>query len=740
MYFRDTVYFFLISMVLVVIKSEHAFAQTQYSAQDSVEIYDLLNAADQADLRGKMNTAFSLVDRAMKKSRQKNFLRGQAFSWLKLADLKLKSESSFSLDQYYDQASKIADRLTDHFLHGLIEIQRAQQKGRSGDYEAAEKHCLSALKYLEQTDSINYRAYTYNELGFILEKSGRYEEATQYNLIAIKLFEKSGNISESANTLGNQAVIYYKLGRKEDALRLFKQSAKVRNSIGDIKGLAATYGNIATVYMPINEDSADKYYSLQLLNAQKSGIQANIGQAYTNNIALKRKQSKFSEALEFETKAIRLFSEMGDKEKLGMRYISAGGLYHKLDDSLKAEKHFAIAEQIGRALKSKPMLQELYLRKSQFYQERKDFARALEYIESYHIYKDSLINEKTATNIAELELKFETAEKDNEISRLRSASEIQRLELEHRQALLNGNQLEALKKEQAILLLKQDQKLKEEDIKLKEELLKRQALVVKNNEQQLKIADQEQQLKNQELQREKLIRQIIIATLLLAVVVVFILFGRYQLKRKLEEQKKILAIRDNISKDLHDEIGSTLTSINILSNISQQAFAKDPLQAKGFLQKISEQTKMIQQNMSDIVWALRPGNEAVENLEVRMREFAAQTLEADNIKTRFNFDHELHNQSFSHEVRKDLLLIYKEAVNNIIKHAQATVVEIALEREVQMIRLTIKDNGTGNQFSGNLSSGTGTKTMQQRAKAIGGNLTIDRKNDGTTVTLEVPLP
>ncbi len=228
--------------------------------------------------------------------------------------------------------------------------------------------------------------------------------------------------------------------------------------------------------------------------------------------------------------------------------------------------------------------------------------------------------------------------------------------------------------------------------------------------------------------------------MLLAIIIAFILFSRYKLKRKLQEQQKILAIRDNISKDLHDEIGSTLTSINILSNISQKAFAQDPAQAKDMLQQISDQTKTIQQNMSDIVWALRPENESIENFEVRMREFAVKTLEANNIHTIFQFDEELQGETLPQHARKDLLLIFKEAVSNVVKHANASRVEISLQKALNTAILCVQDNGIGIKGLGNFSSGTGTKTMEQRAAAIGASFEISRKDGGTLVKVSLPIP
>jgi signal transduction histidine kinase len=203
--------------------------------------------------------------------------------------------------------------------------------------------------------------------------------------------------------------------------------------------------------------------------------------------------------------------------------------------------------------------------------------------------------------------------------------------------------------------------------------------------------------------------------------------------KRINEKNKL---RNKIASDLHDEIGSTLTSINILSNVSQQAMEQQPLQAKEMMQQIAQQSKNIQQSMSDIVWSIRSENEKVEDLLVRMREYAAQTLEPLNITTTIEAEDNVGNKNLPMEYRKDLLLIYKEAINNIAKHADATVATIQLTNGKNNITLTIQDNGT---WKG-ANSGTGTKTMQERAEKIGGDLIINTLETGTKIKVVIPIP
>lgn len=211
--------------------------------------------------------------------------------------------------------------------------------------------------------------------------------------------------------------------------------------------------------------------------------------------------------------------------------------------------------------------------------------------------------------------------------------------------------------------------------------------------------------------------------------------GYLLIQQRINNIKAKYSLRNKIASDLHDEIGSTLTSINILSNVSQQTIDIQPKYAIQMLEQISQQSKNIQQNMSDIVWSIRPDNERIENLITRMTEYSAQTLEPLNISFKIDTDDTLINKILPMEYRKDVLLIFKEAINNIAKHANATFVNVKLNDGGKKLTLCITDNGT---WKGN-TSGTGTKSMKERAASLGGSVQINTIN-GTSIILTIPLP
>ena len=211
----------------------------------------------------------------------------------------------------------------------------------------------------------------------------------------------------------------------------------------------------------------------------------------------------------------------------------------------------------------------------------------------------------------------------------------------------------------------------------------------------------------------------------------------YFFQMRINRIKERFTIRNKIAGDLHDEIGSTLTSINILSNVSQQAIDADPEQTKTMLDQIAQQSKIAQQNMSDIVWAIKPDNEKIENLVVRLREYAAYSLEPKGIKTEINGDEALLNKVLPIDYRKEVLLICKEALNNIAKHSGASLANLSLKQNNKQFILEIKDNGV---WKGNeVNSGTGLKSMKQRATSIGGQFNITHSENGTWLELLIPI-
>lgn len=747
MFTRTTLLYRWVILFLSVPYSASLVLAQGYTAADSAAVWALLDRADAEDLAGNLTKAEATTQEALRISTQKKIRRGEGFACLKLADLELKKEGGSKLQPLFEKAFLIGAQLRDSMLLGLAHHQQGQYYRDQASYPEALRSFAAALPCYAARKELHYMAVVNNDRGFIFERQGAYDSATRMYLEAIRLFEAEKDVKEAANTTGNLGIVQYRTGNKEEAIRLFRQSAAMRETIGDAKGLAAVYGNLVTAFSSLGRlDSAYHYQQLAVSNAEKTGVKNILAQSLTNQAVLLTRRQEYQQALVIEERAVSLYREMGDQLKVGNRYLSMAVISDKLKDSVAAENYFRQASALAAQLQNKPLFQNMYSARSAFYAGRNNFVAAMEDYKKYVLYKDSLLNEKVAANRNELEVKYESEKKDFEITRLKTEQQIRQLELEKQQALAAGNQLEAKRKQDQIILLRQQEQLKSLQLEQQRQELEKQQLLAKESEQQmlqslqnLQIAENEKKLRQRQLERERLIRNGVIGFALAMLLIGGLLFNRYQLRKKLEEQQHLLDVRNRISKDLHDDIGSTLTSIHILSSVSRETVEQDPVQAKQMLGDIAAQSKSIQQNMSDIVWAIRPDNDKVENLVSRMREYIGQTLEPQKIDTHLDADESLLSHSLPMEHRKELLLIFKEAVNNITKHAGARNVRISLKNQTPgFLTLSVSDNGCWKGKSH--ITGTGTYSMQQRAAAIGAALTIEGSAQGTEVLLKLPIP
>ena len=216
---------------------------------------------------------------------------------------------------------------------------------------------------------------------------------------------------------------------------------------------------------------------------------------------------------------------------------------------------------------------------------------------------------------------------------------------------------------------------------------------------------------------------------LVVVLIALALYGIY--RYRLYQIKRLQAIRNNIASDLHDDIGSTLNSISIYSEVAKQQAGKD-IPA---LDLIGSNSRKIIESMSDIVWTINPENDSFEKIIVRMRSFAHQLLKAKKIEYTFEVDENLNSITLPMQVRKNFYLVFKEAMTNLVKYSGASRVIISLKEESNNILLKIRDNGMGIPNNPEVQ-GNGLINMRRRAEEINARLNIISLNgEGTGIEL-----
>jgi len=227
--------------------------------------------------------------------------------------------------------------------------------------------------------------------------------------------------------------------------------------------------------------------------------------------------------------------------------------------------------------------------------------------------------------------------------------------------------------------------------------------------------------------------------LLLVLAVAFALYRLY-----LYRVKNILAIeriRERIASDFHDDMGSALSSISIFSEVANKQLHEKAPHEKivGIIDHISSNSRAMLDAMDDIIWTVDPHNDHFKDLAVRMREFAIPLLEARNISFNINIPRDILNTKVEMEVRKNIFLVFKEAVNNLLKHACCTEMKLWVNRMGDQLELVISDNGKGFDITAE-NSRNGLKNMHKRAREIKGLLEVTTQpGKGTTIRLLVNI-
>ena len=198
---------------------------------------------------------------------------------------------------------------------------------------------------------------------------------------------------------------------------------------------------------------------------------------------------------------------------------------------------------------------------------------------------------------------------------------------------------------------------------------------------------------------------------------------RYRLQQIIRLQN----IRNRIASDLHDDIGSTLNSISVYSEVAK----KDSSRQAYALSMIGESSRKVIDAMSDIVWTINPDNDSFEKIILRLRSLSYNLLRAKNIEFTFKVDEGLKDIKLSLEARRNFYLIFKEVLNNLIKYSGAKRASIIITRNSNTITLLIRDDGIGFD-TGKSYNGNGLTNMRKRAKEIKANLTIESGEDAGT--------
>ena len=332
----------------------------------------------------------------------------------------------------------------------------SRQYRNTGIYEPAMQYAREAQQFAKKLNYQKGIAASYNNIGIIYWYQGNYENALDNHLNALKIEKEIGDKIGIANSYNNIGALYYNQGNYESALENYLAALKIREEIGDKKGVSGSFNNIGLIYeKQLNYEKALDYHLKALKKEQETGDKKGIANSYNSIGLIYFHQGTYESALDNYFKSLKICEEIGDKSGIATSYNNAGIIYSieksyekALNNYLKSLK---IREEIGdkqgigtsynnvgityleqgllgqsynylsqslilsKEIGNKDGVKEAYSSLSDLYFKKRDYKQAFTFHKLYSDIKDTLLNEQSTKQIAEMNTKYDSEKKDKEL-------------------------------------------------------------------------------------------------------------------------------------------------------------------------------------------------------------------------------------------------------------------------------------------------------------------------------------
>jgi two-component system, NarL family, sensor histidine kinase UhpB len=570
-----------------------------------------------------------------------------------------------------------------------------------------------ALKLADRADSLSQilqyskgRGRANRVLGNVCAIKGDHSRALELFELALSFSQDANDIENASKCYGNIGFICGVQGNYERALACHFQSVKLNEYVGNRRGVAFAYNNIAYVYEALgNNAKALEYLGHSLAILEEIGDQGAAAVSLLNIGVMHFKDKKYDTALNFQLKALELLELVGDKTGLASAYASLADLFIATGDLEKVpaylEKGLRAAQEIN-APHFVGLIKESY---AKYYYAKNDFTSSLRYASDA---------QKIAKQSGSMECMRDAA-----MQVFQAASKL-------------GLHKQALESYQSFIALRDS---------MKNEKVHKRLLALEYALKDEKIrAEQERKDLEHQAERERQRRTAVTAAIILFSLLAATLYGLYRVWKD-KARQAVVRMREKVSRDLHDSMGSNLSTINILSNVVMQELShpQSQLKLKEILDKISSLSTDAMESVDDIVWSLNPRHDSFDEVVARMRLLGGQIFEGQGVNFMFYVYGDPAKCNLDIERRSDFYLIYKEAVTNISKYAKCRNVYLGLTVRSDFVELVIADDGVG-FCNDTLGSGHGLQNIKARSANLNAKLTIHSEiNKGTRVQLTVPV-
>jgi two-component system NarL family sensor kinase len=583
-----------------------------------------------------------------------------------------------------DQSLAISQKIK--YQKGLANVYAfmSVQSSFKGEFDSMRVYSEKCLKIAEKNNLPLIVAKAHNGLGIYYWQTGNYSEAIKNHLAALSIREKLKDSSGISASLGNLALVYFDNQNSKEAERYgllgLELGKKIKRStivISCLQLLANVYGQDGKFDKALNMDAE------ALVICKKENDTRGLSQVYSNMANCYAAMKQYDKALQYQQEVLKIDRFFNDKKQISDTYMNISGIYSEKKDYKTALDWMKKGLVLSQESKYKQGEKLGWGSLSNIYEQLGDYRNALQAHQKYQSISVEMINENSNKQIALMQTRFDTEKKEQKITLLNKENTIQRLSI---------------------------------------------------SKQQTTIA-------------------IIVGLLLVSVLVAGLVYNRNKLKQKALLQVEMLRHQDMMTKavidaeeherkrigaDLHDGVGQLFSAVKMNLNGLFERISlereEDKFLAENTLALVDESCKEVRV----ISHQMMPNMLLRSGITSDLKSFI-EKIDADSLKIR------LETTGFKDRLESNvetmLYRIIQETINNVIKHAQATQLDIILKRDAREITAVIKDNGVGfDTEKAGTFEGIGLKNILTRIEYLRGTIEYNSApGKGTTVTVNVPV-
>jgi two-component system sensor histidine kinase UhpB len=644
----------------------------------------------------------------------------------------LYSLAAYSQNKTIDSLKKILQTQKEDTNKVNILNELCDQLILANDFKPVSQWATETLLLSERLNFKSGVAKAYVSIASVFSVQGDYTEALKNFFYALQVSQEINDDQGVTKTYLRIARAYSFQDNPPSAFKYYFLYLKAAEALKDTAAIITAHSEIGREYV-YQEDfpNAVKQFDMVLQHAKKITSKFNISSVYTDMVGAYRQMGDYQKAFKSASTSLKIHTEMNDLRYIAFDYLNIGFIYEDLGEASFAsgnikkarnnysnalanyfefENHYPINDTTAT---DKGNLSSIYANIGNVYIKLGNLVKAREYFDRSIVYSKEIGWWDNLKNSYSGLYRLDSAEGNYE-----QAFENYRLFIQYRDSSTNKTNL--AKVEAARVQYEFDKK-----------------------EDQIKLLSTENELKSVIAAKESQKKNFAYATIAFVLITSGYGFYRYRRRRRLQSEKEMLNERLRISRELHDDMGSTLGSISIYSEVAKNRSAKNE-NTDEVIVKIGAASRELIDKMSDIVWSINPNNESIEQLQNRMQAFAAMMLTPHNIQYNFQADEAIKKLKLSAEERKNIFLIFKEAIHNIVKYAACSNVEIRLSLNDNHLEMQVKDDGKGFDITklqeADSLGGNGIKNMKARAESMHAGFKVNSEiNNGTIIELSVTL-